>query len=301
MPARRPLIVGDEFVVGHRQQSQWNWLIVTAFLLGKIGSGLFLVSLLTQFPLGMLVGWVLGTAGKGAAHMAYLGKPARFWRAFAHPQSSWLSRGLWGMAAYTVFGLLTWVHFFASPDWIPFRDASTLWTGVAVLAVVSALVMMTYDGFAMVAARGMALWNAAALPVIAFFYALLGGVTFRVTLGVWSTANVETAFLESAELLLLALNCLLVATFFLTMFSLTERAKRAVQVLIHMYGWPFFIGVFVIGLMTTALLVLAFTATRNADLLAAVAISDVVGHYLLFYVLLKGGLFAPPLSRRAYA
>lgn len=293
-------MVGNEFVIGHRQQNQWNWLIVTAFMLGKVGSGLFLVSLVTQFPLGMLIGWIVGSGGKGAAHLAYLGKPARFWRALAHPQTSWLSRGLWGMVVYTAFGFFAWAPFFAWLDWIPLRVGSAPWVGVAVLAVLAAFIMMTYDGFVMVAARGMALWNTAVLPVIALFYALLGGVTFRVVLGVWSASDVETGFLETAELLLLALNFLLVVTFSVTMFSLTERAKRAVEVLVYMYGWPFFVGVFVIGLMTTALLVLAFSATRNANLLVAVAVSDAVGHYLLFYVLLKGGLFAPPLPRRAY-
>lgn len=303
----RPLVVGDEFVMGYRQQGQWNWLIATAFLLGKIGSGLFVVSFLTQLPAGMLLGWLVGTGGKGIAHLAYLGKPLRFWRALRRPGSSWLARGMWAMLVFGVCGLPTVLR---ALGWPPGERLAGPWLGLGLVALLAALVLMTYDGFVLAASPAMALWNTPLMPVIAFFYALLGGVTFTVVLAVgleaplawaWSGAPLAAGQLEAAEIGLALLNLLIVLSWLSVMASSTERARRAVQVLVAMYRLPFFLGVVVIGMMGTALLALAFALAENPQLLIGVALADVIGHYLLFYLVLKAGLFAPPLLRRAAA
>ncbi|MDE3077381.1 MAG: dimethyl sulfoxide reductase anchor subunit [Chloroflexota bacterium] len=301
----RLLVVGDEFVMGYRQQGQWNWLIATAFVLGKVGSGLFVVSFLTQFPAGMLLGWLVGTFGKGAAHLAYLGKPLRFWRAVMHPRTSWLARGLWAMGAFGLFGLLTGLNAAGAP---PGQRLSGPWLAAAAIALLAALFMMVYDGFVLAASPSMALWNTPLMPLIAFFYALLGGITFTVVLAVgldaqlvwaWSGAGIGVGPLESAEVGLVVLNFLIVVSWLSVMFGSTERTKRAVEVLLSMYRVPFFSGVVLVGFMGTALLAFLFALVENVQLLIGVALADVIGHYLLFYLILKAGLFAPPIMRRA--
>ena len=48
-------LVGDESILGFRVQTEWRWLIATAFFLGKIGGGLFMVSVCLNFSVGALV------------------------------------------------------------------------------------------------------------------------------------------------------------------------------------------------------------------------------------------------------
>ncbi|MBI2916873.1 MAG: polysulfide reductase NrfD [Chloroflexi bacterium] len=287
MAARRVLLAGDQFVVGYRAQRQWNWLIATAFLLGKLGGGLFLVALLVDFPAGAWLGLLIGVVGKGTAHLAYLGKPARFWRAMLHPQTSWLSRGLYFMGAFAVFGAIT----------LLLDKGSTAWEVARALALLSAALMMIYDGFVLSASPGLALWSTPLMPVLAFSYALLGGVTLSIVFGNWLDAANAVASLDNLELGLLGLNLVIVVSFIYVMFSSTPRSRRAVEVLARNYTVPFFVGVFGVGIMATALLALWFTRTDNATILTGVALGDVTGHYLLFYLLLKAGLYAPMLPR----
>ena len=297
MAARRALLAGDQFVVGYRPQKQWNWLIATAFLLGKLGGGLFLVALLVDFPVGALLGLVIGVVGKGTAHMAYLGKPTRFWRALYHPQTSWLSRGLYFMGGFAVFGILTLAPSFSWLSWGPLAQGSLAWDVVRALALASAFLVMIYDGFVMAASPALALWSTPLLPVLALSYSLLGGVTLSIALGNWLNEAEAVRRLETLELALFGLNLVIVACYVWVMFSSTPRGKRAVEVLIYQYPLPFFVGVLGVGIGAAALLALWFTATKNVNILAGVALGDVLGHYLLFYLLLKAGLYAPALPR----
>ncbi len=86
-----------EFVVGFRVQREWRWLILTAFFLGGLGGGLFMVSAFAGFAAGMLAGLLVVIVGKGTAHLLFLGRPGRFWRAamrvLAHdPRRSYTAR-----------------------------------------------------------------------------------------------------------------------------------------------------------------------------------------------------------------
>ena len=41
---------------------------------------------------------------RGGFHLAYLGKPFRFWRMLLKPQTSWMARGFIFMLLFIVFG-----------------------------------------------------------------------------------------------------------------------------------------------------------------------------------------------------
>jgi formate-dependent nitrite reductase membrane component NrfD len=80
---------------GYYRQAWWNWLIGTAFFCGGLGAGLFLISLASGQRLGMILGYLVVVLGKNGAHLLYLGRPARFWRADMRPDRSWIARGIW--------------------------------------------------------------------------------------------------------------------------------------------------------------------------------------------------------------
>ena len=57
----------DSFEVGYNPQKEWAWLITTAFFMGEVGAGLFLVSLFLPGKIGFmsaLVGWLIEPSGK---------------------------------------------------------------------------------------------------------------------------------------------------------------------------------------------------------------------------------------------
>src|SRR3974390_1510638 len=56
-------IANHRFAFGYYRQTFWNWLIGTAFFLGGLGGGLFLVSFWTGHTAGMVVGYLVVVVG----------------------------------------------------------------------------------------------------------------------------------------------------------------------------------------------------------------------------------------------
>ena len=99
-------IAPHRFAYGFYRQSWWNWLIGSAFFFGEIGAGLFLVSLLSDHFLGMVLGYLIVVVGKNTAHLLYLGRPARFWRAAMRPDRYWIARGIWATGIFGITGAI---------------------------------------------------------------------------------------------------------------------------------------------------------------------------------------------------
>ena len=70
---------------------------------------------------------------------------------------------------------------------------------------------MVYDGFVMAASPAIPMWNTALLPVLCFFYSILGGTTLTVflhSLGYGVIMNLE--LLEFVEISLFIINLVVV-------------------------------------------------------------------------------------------
>ena len=97
-----------EWMVKPTPQEEWIerkgiflWL---AFFFTEMGAGIYFVSLFMNCRAGWLVGWLAALVLGGLTHMAYLGKPTRGWRILLQPGKSELSRGLWVIILFAVFG-----------------------------------------------------------------------------------------------------------------------------------------------------------------------------------------------------
>src|SRR3990170_3925654 len=206
MSAERPLVLApNQFLIGYQPQREWAWLIATAFFLGKVGAGLFLISYFSDFDLGAFAGVLIVGVGKTTAHLLYLGRPLRFLRAVVGWRTSWISRGIIALGVFIPCGLVYVA---------PYLGIAFVRGGVAdafgVVAVVAAAVVMVYDGFVLKASRGVPLWDSYLMPVLVLFYALLGGVTLTLTLEVLE-GETTTARLDWLQVGLLALNLVLIA------------------------------------------------------------------------------------------
>ncbi len=283
MPAARSWpIVHNQFLIGYTAQREWAWLIAIAFFLGKVGAGLFVISYFTDFSLGALVGLLVVGVGKSGAHLLFLGRPERFLRAVKGWRTSRVSQGLIAMGLFVVLGAV----------YLPLDgDAQN---AVGAVALAPAVVLMFYDGFVLKASRGIALWNSYLLPVLALAYSLLGGTTVALVLRAASGSEATEAQLEWMQIALVAVNLVLVAVYVFTAQVRSAAAQLAVHLLTRgRLGLVFLAGAVGIGLVGTIILAVVVALTGSTAALTLAAITDLSGHFLIFFALLRAGIYAP--------
>ncbi len=289
----------DNFVMGYRSQTEWRWLITTAFFLGGLGGGTFMVSLFTGFTVAAIVGWCLAVVGKGAAHFLYLGNPLRFWRAIMRPQSSWISRGILGMVGLAVFGFIyILIHGGVLPG-----TGTAAETVFAVLAGISAAVVMVYDGFVIATPPSIPLWHSALMPVMVAAYSLLGGSTLTLLLaeaGARGSENVATGNLHNLEIGLIVFNFLVLVVLLSVSWNASGTARESVSLILSRYGLLFFGGVVVVGLVVTGILAASFNEL-SVGAIIAIAICELIGDFLVWFVLLNVGVYQPINPRARFA
>lgn len=301
MSTDRPLVLGpNQFLIGYQPQREWAWLIATAFFLGKVGAGLFLISYFSDFDLGAFVGVLIVGVGKTTAHLLYLGRPLRFLRAVVGWRTSWISRGIIAMGVFIPCGLV-YVAPYLGISFVPDGVASAF----GVVALVAAAVVMVYDGFVLKASRGVPLWDSYLMPVLVLFYALLGGVTLTLTLETISRET-TTARLDWLQVALLALNLVLIAVLIFSARVRGAAAQLGATLLTHgRMGRLFLAGAVGVGLVGTLVLIGIAIATGSDVALVLGAITDLAGHFFIFFSILSAGLHAPirplPLRRAAAA
>jgi formate-dependent nitrite reductase membrane component NrfD len=278
------------FAFGYHRQTWWNWLIGTAFFLGEIGAGLFLVSIWTGQWLGMAVGYLIVIVGKNTAHLLYLGRPGRFWRAALRPDRSWIARGTWATGVLAVTGFLTLFPQALEPYWRLGPQSKLV---IGILAALSALFIMFYDGFVLNASRSIPFWSTGLLPVLCLTYAALGGTTLSLTLRELRGASAP-AFLVNAEYLFLVINLVLLGVYLSLMSRRAPAARESVRLLLRgSYAFAFIGLVLLVGLGGTLLLSFVHAWTHWAWLIVLVALCELVGDFALLMLLLKSGVFSP--------
>ncbi|HLA28777.1 MAG TPA: DmsC/YnfH family molybdoenzyme membrane anchor subunit [Syntrophales bacterium] len=308
------LIEEDTFELGFKLQTEWAWLITTAFFLGELGAGLFLVSLFLSGKVAImsaLVGWIFVTVGKNIAHLLFLGKPLRFWRGIWRPQTSWISRGFVAMLFMIIFGAL---HIIFSYKGI----VSPVSIVVTWIAGFSAFVVMIYDGIVMTYSPSIPLWNNALLPLLRVSYALMGGVTIALFIagipnlidrflsffsdvilisgvpGLASMLNDNLMhILKHLETWLIIANLVMIIIYILTMIYSIDAAKKSAYLIFkEKYPIVFWLGVIFLGLVVIFLLPVIVT-TPSIPILLAVAGCELIGDYCILFLLLRSGVFSP--------
>lgn len=279
-------IVGNEYVLGFRRQVEWSGLIASAFFFGKVGAGLFMMSVATQSRLGMLIGLLIVLVGKGGAHMLFLGQPWRFWRGLSRPDSSWVSRGLWAMTFMTVCGGIALI--------LP--AGSSLFMPMAVIAAVFAFVVAIYDGFLLTSSNAIPIWNTALMPVMCMFYAFLGGTTMTLFLAHFGfiQLSIPGGLLSALEMVLLAVNLLIVIMYLVTSVNAGAAGKESLNLLVKgPYAVPFFALAIGVGLVFTLLMTFFAGPEAGPGVIALITVADLIGHYFIFFLLLRIGVFKP--------
>nr|MBP7322145.1 polysulfide reductase NrfD [Deltaproteobacteria bacterium] len=284
----------DTFEVGYNPQKEWAWLITTAFFLGEVGAGLFLVSLFLPEKINFwsaLAGWLIVAVGKNTAHFIYLGKPWRFWRMIFRPQTSWISRGFYATTLMCVLGF-----FHVAFQYLGIQN--TLTNVIMVLAGFSAFVVMIYDGIVMTYSPSLPLWNNSLLPILRLSYALMGGVTLTLFFAEFpalagSLTEMQHGVLVNLERWLIIANLIMIVVYIMTMTYSIATAKESVYLIVkEKYSAVFWLGVVFIGLVVVFMLPVVVT-THSVQLLLFVALSELIGDFCILFLLMRSGVYSP--------
>ncbi len=284
-------IAQHRFAFGYYRQLWWNWLIGTAFFCGGIGASLFILSLLTQYRPGLLLGYMVVVIGKNTAHLLYLGRPERFWRAAMRPDRSWIARGIWATGLFALSGFIILVSVFAAAGTVP----SGLKAAAIPIAILSGLFISFYDGFVMNHSKAIPFWNTQLLPLLILMYAALGGTTLSLTLRMLQGhESPEMSLLEKLEPFLLLANFVMLCIYLLRMWRWSPAAREtAKQWLKGRYARAFFGLIVAVGLVATLALSLVQRQAQAGGLALLIAACELTGDFSLLMLMLKSGLFAP--------
>ncbi|HJX13492.1 MAG TPA: NrfD/PsrC family molybdoenzyme membrane anchor subunit [Dehalococcoidales bacterium] len=281
-----------EWMINYTRQTEWidrrGIFLWIAFYTGGLGGGLYLVSLYFNSLWGMFLSWLIIAVIKGGAHLIFLGKPLRFWRIVFRPGSSWISRGIIFVLAFTVFAAAQ----MAFTYWLPGGPGEAVFK---VLAGAAALGVAVYTGFVLNTVRGVPFWNSAMLPVLFVLYGIMGGFGLAALIALGG-GDVDLAAAETGSRWLLIVNALLAAAYLWMASGRGETGRQSVieQVRGSMAA-VFWTGIVVLGIIIPLVIGFAsyFVGEVSAALLVTGVICEVIGGLSLRYCILKAGAYAP--------
>jgi formate-dependent nitrite reductase membrane component NrfD len=268
-----PAVLKNEFVMASKFQTDWIegrglWLLAAIYL-GGVGGGLYIAS--------VLVGWHMGLL----AHLLFLTHPWKFWRIFAKPQTSWISRGIYFVSLFVIFGLAYY-----------FNGGEVL----KVISVFFALCLVIYTGFVLMASKPISFWNNPLLPILFVSVSLASGFSLTETIHLFSPQNIANPeLLASAGPWGVSITALLLLVYLAGNFYSSVTAKESLMYLVTGGLAPLFYGgVFSLGLvLPLVIFILVHLSILPSSFLAFAGLCELVGAFILRYSILKAGISAP--------
>jgi polysulfide reductase chain C len=306
----RQWMVTHEWMVKPMHQREWierrGMMIWIAEVFTSLGSGLFLVSLFMNSWWGMLVGWLIIMFLKLPVHLAYFGKPLRFYRTlppFSDAwKTSWFARGILFSILFGGFAFVQLVigHPYISDLIGP--AATPVYSVFAVLAGIFALGVGIYGGFIMNYCKGIPFWNQGLLPIVFVLAGVADGFGLIMGIGLaGGDANVALAEMGSRYLLLV--NIFIVVVYLISAGYTSAIAKISIKELISgPVAAAFWGGLIVLGLAVPGVIsiVSLYQGGEAPSILLIAAIAcHTLGAFALKYCLLKVGIYRPLLPRVA--
>lgn len=288
-----------------RPQREWGegrglFLVVGHFLVG-VAAGAWLFGLLFAYRPGLIAGFLLAGAG-GVAHLAFLGRPERFWKMARHVRTAWISRGFVGLTLF-LLGALLYLPPLAIAG-CPWGPESTLARLGWLLAAAGMLVLIVYMGFVYSASKGIPFWNSPLHPVLYMAYALRGGAAaLLVEMALFGAPGDDTT--PTLLKIWIGVTALVIALFALELQgALTggnPAARRSVrQLLAGQLAAAFYGGTLLIGLIVPAVLVSGRIAPLGLGALAAIGLFSALGDFFMKYTTIRAGIYLPLYPRRAH-
>ena len=281
-----------EWMIKYTRQTEWidrrGMLLWLAFYFGGLGGGLYLVSLYFNSLWGMFISWLIIAVLKGGAHIAYLGKPLRFWRIILRPQTSWLARGLIFVILFTGFAAIQLMFSY----WLPGTAGEIIFK---VLAGIMAFAVAIYTGFILNTIKAVPFWNSTLLPVLFILCGILGGFGLSVVIAL-NGGHVDITAAETGSRWLLIINALIIIIYLWRAANREVTGKQSVMEQMRGSVAPiFWAGIVVLGIIIPVAIAFSsyFAEETSALLLVAGVACEVIGGLTLRYCILKAGAYTP--------
>ena len=288
-----------EWGVKYTAQKEWierrGILMWLAEVGSGLGAGLYLISLFFNNLFGMFLGWLLIIVLKGGFHLAYLGKPLRFWRIMLKPGTSWMSRGFIFMVLFLGFGAIQ----MALSYWAPGTGVETTFK---MLAGISAFLLAIYTGFVMNYVNGIPFWNSALLPLLFVLSGVLDGSGLIIVIGLFG-GNVDVAAAETLSRMLLISTAVVIAVYLWSGAYMGPAGKEAVIRLVRGSIAPvLWIGVVACGIILPIVISIStyVVGEMSPGLLLLGIAGETVGAFSLKYSILKAGVYSPLVPANLY-
>lgn len=288
-----------EWMVKYTAQSEWierrGILMWLAEVASGLGAGLYLVSLFFNNLSGMLLGWLIVIILKGGFHLAYLGKPLRFWRIVFQPGTSWMSRGFIFMVLFISFGAIQ----MAFSYWMP---GTGLEVAFKVLTGITAFLLAVYTGFVMNYVNGIPFWNSALLPLLFILSGVLDGSGLIIAIGLFG-GDVDIMAAEAVSRVLLISTAVVIGIYLWSATYMGAAGKQSVVELVRGHIAPIlWVGVVFFGIIVPVVISVSsyFTGEASSGLLLLGIACETIGAFSLKYCILKAGIYSPLIQANIY-
>lgn len=282
------MVKAYEWMVKCTPQTEWiekkGVLLWLAFFFIELGAGAYFIGSFFNSPLTRFIGWLVCGLLGGGLHFLYLGRPFRFYRMVAKPQTSWISRGMIFVSLFLLLGLVNII-----------LNLYSITSGVlSALTIVLSFLVVIYGGFAMCCINGIPLWNTALLPILYVISGLWGGA--GITVGVAAATGSEhlLSAVEQWTHLLLIGYIILIFTYLLTISYGSVAAKTSISQIVKGKGWHvFWIVVVIIGITVPVGMMVANTQSAPVAILYITLLCELLGDLGMRYLILKYGFYNP--------
>jgi formate-dependent nitrite reductase membrane component NrfD len=306
----RQWMVTHDWMVKPMPQREWierrGMMVWIAEVFTSLGSGLFLVSLFMNSWWGMVVGWMIIMFLKLPVHLAYFGKPLRFWRTlppFSNAwKTSWFARGILFTIFFSGFAFVQLVIGYPYYDIAGYLGgaANPLYSFFAVMAAIFALATGVYGGFIMNYCKSVPFWNTGILPIVFVLAGVADG--FGLIMGISMAGgggSVETA--ETWSRVLLIINAFIILVYLMSASYTSSVAKLSVrEIIVGRVAAAFWLGIVVLGIVIPlgiSVSSIYTTGETSSVLLITAIVCHTLGAFALKYCLLKVGIHRPILPR----
>jgi formate-dependent nitrite reductase membrane component NrfD len=308
--ATRQWMTTHEWMVKPMHQREWierrGIMIWIAETFTSLGAGLYLVSLFVHSWWGLLAGWLIIMFLKLPIHIAYFGKPWRFYRTMP-PWSnawktSWFARGILFSVFFGTFAFVQ-ILFGQSnfANLVGHNIADPIYYVFGVLAALNAIGVGIYGGFIMNYVKGIPFWNQGLLPVVIMLAGIADG--FGLIMGVaLAGGDASIAWAEAGSRYLLLINVLLIVCYLISAGYSSVVAKLSIQELVKgPSAFMFWGGLVILGLAVPAVIsIVGLAGLEVPSILLIIAIAaHTIGAFALKYCILKEGIYRPLLPRIA--
>ncbi len=287
---KAPQLKPYEWMVKYTPQRDWIegpgvylWL---AFFFSEVGAGIYFMSLFYNFVFGYIFGWLMTLVLGGIIHLKYLGNPKNAWRILLKPKTSELSRGMWVIVFYAIFGFV--------------QIASSLfgvfpWAGGLLFKLIMGIIclMLIMHGFAtMYVVRAIPSWHSSIVLPLSLISGIWVGSQFVEFFFTISGKNAHALEIWSRVFLFVYI-CFIVMYLWSTMKE-SETAEFSIKELIKgVYSEIFYIGVVGIGIIVPLLLTIVMWSGPNFVFVFLRLVFVFFGDMILRYSIMKSAYYTP--------